>query len=159
MNRMKKQQVKDETQLFQYGIRLLGMREWSRHGMEQKMKAYSDVKSDIENALFKMEEYGYLDDRRFTEIYVRSCKESRGYGPVKIRYKLKEKGIAETLIAEYVDPHSHEWHLKAFEARQRKFEELPDSAEEKGKQMNFLVRRGFSFDQIKSAFKTRDNFE
>lgn len=150
---MKPYKQKDSGQLFSYGIRLLGLREWSRHGMRQKMKAYSHIKSDIEDTLDKLEEYGYLDDNRFTEIYVRSCKEYRGYGPVKIKFKLKEKGISDALISIHVIADDSVWHIKAHEARQRRFGEIPSMIEERLKQSSFLMRRGFSYDQIRSSLK------
>jgi regulatory protein len=159
MKPLKSKAKKDEVALFQYGIRLLGLREWSRSGMEKKMRENSDSKADIENALDKLEEYGYLDDRRYTEIYVRSCKEYRGYGPIKTRFKLKEKGISDKLITEFLDEKGDDWHLKAYDARFRKFGADACSAEEKAKQINFLMRRGFNYDHVKSAFEKRESAE
>ena len=148
----KTKKLKDRAGLEQYGLWLLSQRDMSRNGVKQKFMDYAEDKGDIEGVLDKLEEYDYLNDERYAANYARSCKESRGYGPMKIKFKLKEKGLSDKLIARNVDDRDPEWYELAYKARERRFGEPPENFEDKNKQMQFLVRRGFSFDHAKSAF-------
>jgi regulatory protein len=149
---LKAKKLKDRAGLEGYALWLLAQRDMTRHKVKEKLTGYALDRSDIEIVLDRMEELGYLDDRRYTQSYIRSCRDSRGYGPMKTRAKLKEKGIHENLINEFLDEKNKSWALKARELRERKFGELPTVYDEKNKQMRSLASRGYSFDQIKEAF-------
>ncbi|MFK4132350.1 regulatory protein RecX [Pseudomonas luteola] len=149
---MKTLKQKDRTQLENYALRLLGQREWSRHLLEQKLKLMAANKADVQEILDRFEENHWLDDHRFTEIYVRSCRE-QGYGPIKIRFKLKQKGISDEIIDCKLDDRDTEWFLIAARRRQLKFGDAPDTHEEKEKQMRFIISRGFSFEHAKQSIK------
>lgn len=149
---MKKKALRDKAGLENYGLWLLSQRDMSRYSVKQKFMQMAQDRSDIEPILDKLEEYGYLNDERFAENYARGCREVRSYGPIKIKFKLKEKGIAERLIAQYVDDKDEAWHQLAFNLRERKFGDIPPDYETKSKQSKFLLSRGFSFDHVKSAF-------
>lgn len=154
MQRKKSKKLKDKDGLMNYGLWLLAQRDMSRHSVKQKFVDYAEDKADIEPILDKLEEYGYLNDERFAEVYSRSCREYKGYGPIKIRFKMKEKGIPDRLISKYVNERDPVWKALAYDARARKFNELPADFDEKSRQTRFLASRGFSFDHISSAFGT-----
>lgn len=151
--RSKQKKLKDRSCLETYALWLLGQRDMTRRSVRDKVLAYAEDRSDVEPLLDRLEELGYLDDRRFAENYVRSCRESRGYGPVKTRAKLMEKGISGGLIEEFLDPSNPDWVAKAAETRLRKFGEPPKEFDERERQMRFLAAKGYTFDQIKASFK------
>ncbi|RMT06012.1 Regulatory protein RecX [Pseudomonas amygdali pv. lachrymans] len=152
MMRLKAKKLKDRAGLEGYALWMLAQRDMTRHLVKQKLEGYAQDRGDIEPVLERMEVLGYLDDRRFTEVYVRSCRDNRGYGPTKIRMKLKEKGVPNNLIQEFLDEKDECWAQKARELRERRFGEAPVDMVEKNRQMSFLARRGYSFDQIKQSF-------
>lgn len=156
--RPKAKKLKDRAGLEGYALWMLAQRDMTRHSVKEKLAGYAQDRSDIDPVLDRMEELGYLDDRRFAEVYIRSCRDSRGYGPMKTRFKLKEKGITNDLIDEFLDDKDEAWVIKAREMRERKFGDIPTEYDEKNRQMRFLAGRGYSFDQIKKAFaKTEEN--
>lgn len=85
----------------------------------------------------------YLDDDRFAEVYSRS-RANKGYGLLRIKRELKEKGIAECL--------SNVAHADIREIYSRKFgNQFPKDLREKAKRVRYLQYRGFSFDEIKKV--------
>jgi regulatory protein len=91
----------------------------------------------------------YLDDSRFAEVYARS-RANKGYGLLRIKRELQEKGITDFLNITHAD-------IK--EIYSRKFvNKIPKDLREKAKQIRYLQYRGFSFDEIKKVLD-HDNDE
>ncbi|MBL4671227.1 MAG: RecX family transcriptional regulator [Arenicella sp.] len=93
----------------------------------------------------------YLSDERFTEVYIRSrC--IRGFGPIKIRAELKNKGVSNNLIQDYLDPGGAVWFDNAKSEYQKKYIETSiDSYKAWAKRARFLQSRGFTMEQIHCA--------
>lgn len=90
-----------------------------------------------------------LSDDRFVEQYMH-YRSNRGFGPIKIKLELIEKGISEEVIGPYLN--TVDWFELAKTAWQKKFKAtLPDNLKEKMKQINFLTYRGFTQEQIKET--------
>jgi len=96
-----------------------------------------------------------LSDDRFVEMLIRA-RRRRGYGPVRIRRELQEKGVADDVIGRWLDVGSHDWTEEVKRVRQRKYGAgMPKSMSERAKQARFLQYRGFTFDQIQQALNPR----
>lgn len=96
---------------------------------------------------------GSQSDMRFTDTFVHH-RMNRGYGPRRIRQELKEKGISEDLISEFIDERDSHWRTSIEEVRQKKFgNKLPGDYKEQSRQSRFLQYRGFSGDNIQQLFK------
>lgn len=131
-------------------MRLLARREYCRQEIEQKY-ARKYPASDLEQALDDMEEAGYLSDDRFVEVFVRN-KVSQCYGLKRISFDLKQKKIPEHLLCKVLDEQAPDWFELAREAWERRFRE-PPAGDYKvfGKQMRYLLQRGFSMDEARAA--------
>ena len=100
---------------------------------------------------------GLVSDERFSEMLVR-VRRTRGFGPLRIKNELQEKGVAGVLIDQWLDPTSPEWTEAARQARQKKFgARRPKDFTEKARQMRFLQQRGFTHDLIQRAFDGNDD--
>ena len=132
-------------------LRYLAQREYSRLELEQKLfiHARSFAPEALSSVLDKLEQNGFLSAERVVEQIIRT-RRSR-FGSQRIVHELKEKGIDEHLI------HSALLSLKeteldaALKIWQKKFGKLPDTREERGKQMRFMMSRGFSMEVIQQA--------
>lgn len=132
-------------------LRYLAQREYSRRELEQKLSihARSSAPEALSSVLDKLEQNGFLSAERVVEQIIRT-RRSR-FGSQRIVHELKEKGIDEHLI------HSALLSLKeteldaALKIWQKKFGKLPDTREERGKQMRFMMSRGFSMEVIQQA--------
>lgn len=142
----------DEARIRGYLYRNLAMRDWARKMLYQKAVAKFEDAKMINKLLDEFEEEGMLCDVRFAEGYIRSARDYRGYGPIKTRMRLMEKGVKNSLFEDYLCESHDIWVLRCFEARQKRFGALPDSVDDKSKQFRFLQQRGFNGTQIKLAF-------
>ena len=96
-----------------------------------------------------------LSDERFAESVVRS-RRRRGFGPLRIRKELEEKGLESEAIGRWVDARNEDWLAELERVRCRKFGGPPPrSYEERSKQARFLQSRGFTFEQIQQALNSR----
>jgi len=83
---------------------------------------------------------------------------TRGFGPLRIKQELREKGVAGELIDRWLDLPGAEWTHDIRRVRQKKFgARLPKTFTERARQMRFLQYRGFTHDQIQRAFGGDDD--
>ena len=71
---------------------MLARREHSRRELTQKLTEKSFEKADIEELLNEFVALNWQSDQRFAESYSRS-RLRNGYGPIRIQYELRERGI------------------------------------------------------------------
>lgn len=83
------------------GLRLLGRRAHARVELRQKLRRRGHAAEDVEAALVRLTELGYLDDRSFAEGHVR--RRRTGLGPLALSKELASRGVersvAETALA------------------------------------------------------------
>lgn len=133
----------------QRALDYLAKREYSYVELGQKLKAFADESDDIPALLEDFKTRGWLSDARFTEqiVHARQAK----FGSVRVAHELREKGVADDLIAGAVaDVKANEFD-NAREVWRKKYKEAPSSREEWAKQARFLQSRGFGFDVIKKV--------
>ena len=136
-----------------FAFRKLAGQEWSYFLLKRKILERTDKPELIEPVLDKLVKDGWLDDVRFAECYIRSTRDNKGYGPIKIRHKLKEKGISSAIIDKHLFEDHPIWERNAFNIRLKKYGSKKIDIKERSKQSTFLQSRGFTFSQIKVAFQ------
>jgi regulatory protein len=143
-----------EKTLRQRALEYLSKREYSYMELGQKLKAYADDGDDIPALLEDFKARGWLSDARFTEqiVHARQSK----FGSAKIAHELREKGVADELIADAVEQVKDNELENATEVWRKKFKSSPKSREEWAKQARFLQSRGFGFDMIKKILNAAE---
>ncbi len=142
----------DESRIRSVALALQSYREHGARELEAKLTRKGYDALTAAQVIDDLRESGLVSDHRFAEAFVRSHA-ARGHGPVRIRYALRELGVAAELIEPSLAPAEFDWAELAAKLRQRKFGEgVPGSYAERAKQMRFLQYRGFSTDQIRAAF-------
>jgi regulatory protein len=144
-----------EKSLRQRALEYLGKREYSTIELGKKLKAYADESDDIPALLNDFKERGWLSDARFTEQLVRARKVK--FGSAKVANELREKGIADDLIADAVSDIKENELENATEVWRKKFKQPANNRNEWAKQARFLQSRGFSFDVINKVLSTTEN--
>jgi len=123
-------------------VHLLSLREHSRFELERKLLRRFDT-ALVQQVLQNLEQQGLQSDTRFAEQYVYS-RRNRGYGPVRIRAELLERGVSEELITVWLDVPARDWQALMLEAVTKKFGDLPPAdRKEMAKRGRFLSSRGF----------------
>lgn len=130
-------------------VRLLAPREHSRLELRRKLLQRDHAPEIVEEALSRLQEQGLLSDERFVEQYI-AMRRKKGYGPVRIRQELRERGINDTMIHEWMDERDGEWLVSMKQVVQKKFSVLVDADyKEQARLARFLEYRGFPGEMIR----------
>jgi len=147
----------DESRVRSVALALQSYREHGARELEGKLTRKGYDALTTAQVIDDLRESGLVSDHRFTEAFVRGHA-ARGHGPVRIRYALRELGVAVELIESSLVTAEFEWPELAATLRRRKFgDTAPTSYAARAKQMRFLQYRGFSTDQIRAAFTALGN--
>jgi len=139
-----------ELDVREAAVRLLARREHSRRELAAKLRSRGAEGEAIDEVLEALAREGLQSDARFAESYTHSRRE-RGYGPLRIRGELNERGVDDALIEEALAAFD-DWERLGEEVRLRKFGRRPPRDwPERAKQMRFLQYRGFAAEQIRAA--------
>ncbi|MEE9343311.1 MAG: regulatory protein RecX [Gammaproteobacteria bacterium] len=140
------------TRVYNCAMGLLSRREHSISEMYAKLTLRKFDRVYIDDALDTLIEEGALNEARFIAAYIHS-RASRGFGPARIQAELRERGISSCDIELATEAVETSWDERATQVRAKRFGlHAPDDFQEKAKQMRFLGQRGFSHEQIRSAF-------
>ncbi|MEQ5138612.1 MULTISPECIES: regulatory protein RecX [Providencia] len=148
-----------QPELYQYALFLLSRRDYGKAELFARMKRRMYEKNEgiideqlIEGVLDKLSEQHFLDDDRVVSLLLKGYAR-KGYGPLRIKQEMRQKGFAETLVEHHFAELDVDWFEKAAEVRSKKFgDEIPTDFKEKGKQIRYLQYRGFFGDMIFELF-------
>jgi regulatory protein len=113
----------------------------------------SPASEQISAILDDFKKRGWLSDARFTEQLVHA-RQAR-FGSARVANELREKGVADDLIASAVAEVKVNELEHAREVCKKKYKASPTSREDWAKQARFLQSRGFGFDVIKKVLNSR----
>jgi regulatory protein len=134
-------------------MNLLARREHSTRELRDKLLVRGFEQDEITPVLQTLSREGLLSDERFTESFIHWRME-RGSGPLKIRAELRQRGVADEIIAACLDERDRVWLERAEAVRCKKFgAALPVEYKEKARQARFLQYRGFSAEQTRSVLR------
>lgn len=136
--------------------RLLATREHSRAELLRKLRARGFDDAGIAQALDRLVAEGVLDEARMVEQYVAE-RAAKGFGPLRIRSELYEKGLPDTLVDPHLDAIRDDWVAYMAEIYDRRFgsEPPPDHAEY-ARRGRFLEQRGFPPEMIRRFLRRPD---
>jgi regulatory protein len=142
-----------ESSIRNKAMDLLARREHSAQELRQKLKTREYDTDAIDEILQALKEDRLQSDERFTESYV-NHRFNAGVGPLKIRYELRQKGISDSLVDEFLEPLSDQWDELMTRQRVRKYGvSIPDDYPSRMKQARFLQNRGFSPESVMRLFR------
>ena len=135
----------------------LARREHSRLELEKKLARHAQTPEELSSMLDTLEQRGFLSAARMVEhvIHIRRGR----FGSQRIMHELREKGIAENLIAAVLPNIKETEQDNAREVWRKKFGVMPNDAKELGRQMRFLVGRGFTTEVIRQVLRHSDKEE
>ena len=141
------------TRVRKKAMDFLARREHTAQELRQKLSAREFAVDDIDEVIEGLQRDNLQSDERFTESYI-NHRVNVGVGPIKIRYELRQKGVSEILIDEYLGYLVDRWDEMMVEQRIRKYgESIPDDYGERMKQARFLQNRGFSPESVMRLFR------
>ena len=94
----------------------------------------------------------YVDDARYASAYAREKAGIQGWGPIKIRFQLRAKGVKDALITEAleeIEPEKADSKLdKLLQAKSRSLEGDPEI---RLKLLKFGLSRGYNYDDVEAS--------
>lgn len=146
-----KRRRRPEPTPVQRALGLLTRREHSSRELTRKLTARGIEAGEAQAAVERLAEAGWQDDTRFAEALVRSRANS-GHGPVRVRAELGTHGLDREAILAAMDAFDGDWFANARELVQRRFGAgVRDDRALRHKAADFLIRRGFTADQVRAA--------
>lgn len=122
---------------------------------EEFEEKFGDESDKITAILDDFKTRGWLSDKRFTEMLVHARKTK--FGSARVANELREKGVADELIASAVAEVKRSELDNARNVWQKKYRASAETREEWAKQARFLQSRGFGFDVIKKVLNDTES--
>ena len=108
------------------------------------------------SVILELEEQGLQSDRRFAHEYVRS-KVRGGYGPIRIRKWLLEKGVEKKVAIESLKELELDWFECARRTYNKKFNSEVTGVKDYARRVRFLVYKGFETEHVKAVIGEWEN--
>jgi len=132
-------------------LRLLARREHSQRELLDKLALRGFNRDEAELVIGEMAEQSWQNDERYAECYVRQ-RIASGYGPIRIRYELQQRGIDAVDLDAQVEEQGGWQHLLLDVYRNKYDDDQSLTQNEWLKRSRFLQQRGFSGEMIKRLF-------
>ncbi len=130
-------------------LKLLARREHAYQELVYKLTRRGWPEDMVREQLDVLAGANLQSDERFTESYVRS-RAGKGFGPVRIRAELAERGIDRALAQRGLAAAEIDWFACAADWYQRRYGEKPVAdLKEKSRRQQALARRGFSHEHVR----------
>lgn len=130
---------------------LIGKRAMSRRDLERKLQEKGASEAEARYAAEWLEAIGALNDAEYAAALVRHYG-GMGYGPARVREKLYEKGVPRELWEEALEELPAGGRQVEDFLRSKLRGRIPDE-KEKRRLTNALLRRGFPWGEVKSAWR------
>ena len=135
---------------------LLARREHGRVELTRKLCQRGACPDMIDIALDRLTEEGLLSESRYLESYI-NYRAGSGYGPLRIREELGQRGLSRSDIEEALRESGFNWQEQLEDTWRRKFAgKLPEDAKERARQGRFLSYRGYTMDMIGRVLSGRE---
>ncbi len=133
-------------------LRLLSGREHSRAELQRKLRPHETEPGELARALDELEAKGFISEQRVIEsvVHRRSVK----LGASRVRQELQAKGVDPQAVAAAVASLQGSEEARAREVWRKKFGQPPRDAAEHGKQMRFLLTRGFGAEVVRRVVRS-----
>lgn len=131
---------------YEAAVRLLGHRDHSVFELRRKLAKREHDDDAIQAAIDELIELNYVNDRRYAVLFTEQ-RLGRGYGPLSVRSKLRERGIESQLVDDALAEQNMSWSELAKKALQKRFAAdviVSRETRDESRISRFLAARGFS---------------
>ncbi|AWK42983.1 regulatory protein RecX [Photorhabdus laumondii subsp. laumondii] len=134
-------------ELYDHAVSLLARRDYASGELTRALSKMTENRENIDRALSRLGECGYLDDNRLIDKHVR-----KKHGPARIKQEIRQKGFSQELVEQMLEKVDVDWYAMARDLKVSKFgDAVVSEAKEKNKQIRYLQYKGFSMDMIFEA--------
>ncbi len=147
--------------LYLYALRLLTGRDYTVAKIRQKLALRQTSGQETDTVISRLQQEGWLDDRRFAARFAESALASGRYYGVRLRLEMRRRGFAADVVEEILAPLLAE-NDELSEVRSTAERHSPGfsypaaSDRDRRRMVGFLQRRGFGFSAIMRALRTEE---
>ena len=140
---------------YEKGLQYLSMRSYSQRELYNKLKVkYGEACA--QRAIDKMLYYGYLNDEAYALSYARHLFEVKKFDIRRISYELKQKGVTAENVDNAMKSLDNEPIQRIIDMIGSKYLKNLENEKDRKRLVNRFVRMGYSFHDIKAAFREFD---
>ena len=136
-------------------LRLLSQREHSRAELERKLAAHEQQPGELAKALDELQARDFINDTRAIESVIH--RRSGKLGAARVKQELAAKGLTGDAVAEAMAQLKDSELDRAREVWRKKFGKPPQDAQERSKQIRFLLTRGFAAEVVRCVVQSSDD--
>ena len=136
-------------------LRLLSQREHSRQELERKLRPFEEEPGELLAALDFLQAKDFINEQRVVESVVN--RRASKLGAARIKLELQAKGIEGQAIQEAMHGMRATELERAREVWRKKFGQTAADANERAKQMRFLLTRGFASEAVRRVVQGEDD--
>ena len=134
-------------------VELLARREHSQLELLRKLEQRGYGGDEVRPVLDALVAQRLQSDQRYAESYA-GQRQQRGYGPLRIRMELRERGVDDGLIQAALSGLEVDWFEQACAVRRKRFGGAPpEDFKDKARQLRYLQTRGFDAEQSRFALE------
>ena len=148
--------LRQRPSVFARAADALSRRDYSKKELTQKLKRglkEDENPEEVEKAVTRLEDLGYLSDARFAENRARVRASS--LGNARIRRELRQSGVSDDKVQAAMETIEEPEDVRAYRVWARRYKELPTDRKERDRQIRYLLYRGFSMDSINRVLRGR----
>lgn len=156
------EQIRHQADCRKAKERALYLLEYRDHSRKQLIDKLMDSVGDreiAEETADKMEEYGFLDDRRYGEKLARDLLGRKCLGKRRACYEMVQKGIDRLLAEELLDECHVDEQEQLSKLLQRKYARCLGDEKGRRRAVNALLRLGHPYEEIKRALEQYETVE
>ena len=135
-------------------LRLLSQREHSRAELERKLAPHEEEPGELAKALDELQARDFINDGRAIESVIH--RRSGKLGAARVRQELAAKGLSGEAVATALAQLKDSELDRAREVWRKKFGAPPQDAQERSKQIRFLITRGFAAEVVRKVVQGAD---
>ena len=135
-------------------LRLLSQREHSRTELERKLAQHEEVPGELAKALDELQARDFINDARAVESVVH--RRAAKLGAARVKQELAAKGLSGEAVAAALEGLRETELSRAREVWRKKFEQPAVDAQERAKQVRFLLARGFNAEVVRKIVQGAD---
>lgn len=150
------EKLRQRPSVFARAADALSRRDYSKKELTQKLRRglkEDENPAEVEKAVKRLEDLGYLSDARFAENRARVRASS--LGNARIRRELRQSGVADDNVTAAMESIAESEEIRAYRVWARRYKELPADRKERDRQIRYLLYRGFSMDSINKVLRGR----
>ncbi|MBI5926082.1 MAG: recombination regulator RecX [Aquabacterium sp.] len=132
-------------------LKYLAAREHSRVELRRKLAPHAESPEQIEQALDDLEGRGLLSAQRFADSMLH--RKAAKFGAARLQAELAQHQLPPDIAREATQALRETEFERAHALWVRRYGEIPETPEDKARQMRFLAGRGFSGDVIRRVVR------